>query len=58
MVLSLQQAKQSLGKISQETDEEILALLCLINHWAELTYQAIENKYLLPHNGEKEEYEG
>lgn len=57
MVISLQKARQSLGKTSQETDEELIALLCLINHWAELTYQTIENKYLIAHNGEREEYE-
>lgn len=57
MPISLQKARQSLGKTSRETDEELIALLCLINHWAELTYQTIENKYLLAHNGEMEEHE-
>lgn len=57
MVLSLQQARLSLGKLSQETDEELVALLCLINHWAELAYQTIENNYLITHNGDMEEHE-
>ena len=43
--------------MSQETDDEVMAILCLINHWAELMYQAIDNKYLLAHNGQKEECE-